>query len=123
MIVSEQWLRDWVHVDLNAQQIADCLTNAGLEVDGVESLAGSIDNLVIGKVLEVSRHPDADRLNLTKVEIGDEQLDIVCGASNVRPVYWWRLPPSVLSCQMALRSKRLRFEALSLMACCVQPQN
>ena len=85
MIISEQWLRDWVHVDLNAQQIADCLTNAGLEVDGVESLAGSIDNLVIGKILEVSKHPDADRLNLTKVDIGDEQLDIVCGASNVRP--------------------------------------
>ncbi|MFT5611214.1 MAG: phenylalanyl-tRNA synthetase beta chain [Polaribacter sp.] len=85
MIISEQWLRDWVHVDLNAQQIADCLTNAGLEVDGVESLAGSIDNLVIGKILEVSKHPDADRLNLTKVDIGGEQLDIVCGASNVRP--------------------------------------
>ncbi|MFT5136075.1 MAG: phenylalanyl-tRNA synthetase beta chain [Arenicella sp.] len=85
MIISEQWLRDWVHVDLNAQEIADCLTNAGLEVDGVESLAGSIDNLVIGKILEVSKHPDADRLNLTKVDIGDEQLDIVCGASNVRP--------------------------------------
>lgn len=85
MIISEQWLRDWVHVDLTAQQIADCLTNAGLEVDGVESLAGSIDNLVIGKILEVSKHPDADRLNLTKVDIGDQQLDIVCGASNVRP--------------------------------------
>ena len=85
MIISEQWLRDWVHVDLTTQQIADCLTNAGLEVDGVESLAGSIDNLVIGKILEVSKHPDADRLNLTKVDIGDQQLDIVCGASNVRP--------------------------------------
>ena len=84
MIISEQWLRDWVRVDLNTQEIADCLTNAGLEVDGVESLAGSVDNLVIGQVLEVSKHPDADRLNLTKVDIGDEQLEIVCGASNVK---------------------------------------
>ena len=84
MIISEQWLRDWVGVDLNAKQIAERLTNAGLEVDGIESLVGEIDNLVVGKVLSVDKHPDADRLNLTKVDIGSEQLDIVCGASNVR---------------------------------------
>lgn len=84
MIISEQWLRDWVRVDLSAQEIADCLTNAGLEVDAVEPLAGSIENLVVGKVLEVSKHPDADRLNLTKVDIGSDVLSIVCGASNVR---------------------------------------
>ncbi|MEM7359551.1 MAG: phenylalanine--tRNA ligase subunit beta [Pseudomonadota bacterium] len=84
MIISEQWLRDWVRVDLDANGISECLTNAGLEVDGIESMAGSIDNLVVGKVLEVSKHPDADRLSLTKVDIGDEQLEIVCGAANVR---------------------------------------
>lgn len=84
MIISEQWLRDWVQVDLTAQEIADCLTNAGLEVDGVELVGGKIDNLVVGKVLEVEKHPDADRLNVTKVDIGDEVLDIVCGATNVR---------------------------------------
>ena len=85
MIISEQWLRDWVKVDLDAQGIADCLTNAGLEVDGVEQVAGPIDNLVVGKILDVSKHPDADRLKLTKVDIGTKQLDIVCGAANVRP--------------------------------------
>ena len=84
MIISEQWLRDWVGVDLDAQGIADCLTAAGLEVDGVKKVAQPIDKLVVGRVLEVTKHPDADRLNLTKVDIGDEQLDIVCGASNVR---------------------------------------
>ena len=85
MIISEQWLRDWVHLDLDAQGIADCLTNAGLEVDGVEPVAGAIDNLVVGKVLEVTKHPDADRLNITKVDIGAAHLEIVCGAANVRP--------------------------------------
>ncbi|MFT6408739.1 MAG: phenylalanyl-tRNA synthetase beta chain [Arenicella sp.] len=84
MIISEQWLRDWVRVDLSAQEIADCLTNAGLEVDGVESLAGPIDNLVVGKVVSVEKHPDADRLNCTTVDIGSEVLNIVCGAANVR---------------------------------------
>lgn len=85
MIISEQWLRDWVRVDQDAQGIADCLTNAGLEVDGVESVSGPIDNLVVGQVVSVEKHPDADRLNLTKVDIGEQELlDIVCGASNVR---------------------------------------
>lgn len=84
MIISEQWLRDWVRVDLNAQEIADCLTNAGLEVDGVDAVAGPIENLVVGKVLTMEKHPDADRLNCTTVDIGTEVLNIVCGASNVR---------------------------------------
>ncbi len=84
MIISEQWLRDWVGVDLDTQAIADCLTNAGLEVDGVQAMAGSIDNLVVGQVVSVEKHPDADRLNVTKVNIGDSVLDIVCGAANVR---------------------------------------
>lgn len=82
MIISEQWLRDWVKVDLTTQQISDCLTNAGLEVDGIEQLPGKIENLVVGRILSVEKHPDADRLNLTKVDIGTEQLDIVCGAKN-----------------------------------------
>ncbi|MFT5571253.1 MAG: phenylalanyl-tRNA synthetase beta chain [Cryomorphaceae bacterium] len=84
MIISEQWLRDWVQLDLSAQEIADCLTSAGLEVESVEPVAEPIDNLLVGKVTTVEKHPDADRLNITKVDIGDEQLDIVCGARNVR---------------------------------------
>jgi len=63
MIISEQWLRDWIRVDLSAQEIADCLTNAGLEVDAVESIAGPIENLVVGKILTVEKHPDADRFD------------------------------------------------------------
>jgi len=84
MIISEQWLRDWVRVDLSAQEIADCLTNAGLEVDGVDAVAGPVDNLIVGKVVSVEKHPDADRLNCTTVDVGDEVLNIVCGAANVR---------------------------------------
>jgi len=85
MIISEQWLRDWIRVDLSAQEIADCLTNAGLEVDGVQTVSEPIDNLLVGRVLTVEKHPDADRLNLTTVDVGEQVLDIVCGASNVRP--------------------------------------
>lgn len=84
MIISEQWLRDWVKVDLDAREIADCLTNAGLEVDAVEVVCEPIDCLVVGRVVSVEKHPDADRLKLTKVDVGEQVLDIVCGASNVR---------------------------------------
>ena len=84
MIISEQWLRDWVNIDLDAREIADCLTNAGLEVDAVEIVGEPIDSVVVGRVISVEKHPDADRLNLTKVDVGEQVLDIVCGASNVR---------------------------------------
>ena len=84
MIISEQWLRERVQLDLNVDEIADVLTNAGLEVDGVSHLAGKIDKLVIGQVKSVSKHPDADRLKIAQVDIGRDTLEIVCGASNVR---------------------------------------
>jgi len=84
MIISEQWLRELIATDLNAQEIADALTLAGLEVDAVEALGASVDGVVVGEVLSKEKHPDADRLNLTQVDIGaDENLAIVCGASNV----------------------------------------
>ena len=84
MIISEQWLREHVQLGLSVEEIADVLTNAGLEVDAVTHLVGEIDKLVIGEIKSVVKHPDADRLNLTQVDIGTEVLDIVCGASNVR---------------------------------------
>ncbi len=85
MIISEQWLRELINTDLNAQEIADALTLAGLEVDAVESIGTSLEGVVVGEVLSKEKHPDADRLNLTEVTIGgDDNLAIVCGASNVR---------------------------------------
>ncbi len=85
MIISEQWLRELINTDLNAQEIADALTLAGLEVDAVEAMGASLDGVVVGEVLSKEKHPDADRLNLTEVAIGgSENLAIVCGASNVR---------------------------------------
>jgi len=83
MIVSEQWLRELIKTDLDANQIADVLTLAGLEVDAVEQIGGGLDNVVVGEVLSVAKHPDADKLQLTEVYVGGETLNIVCGAANV----------------------------------------
>ena len=85
MIISEQWLRELVATGLNAQEIADALTLAGLEVDAVEALGESLEGVLVGEVLSKEKHPDADRLNLTQVNVGGQKnLAIVCGAANVR---------------------------------------
>lgn len=84
MRISEHWLREWINPDVDTVGLAEQLTMAGLEVDGVEPCAPALDNVVVGTVLEKVPHPDADRLSVCSVDAGaDEPLQIVCGASNV----------------------------------------
>ncbi|ABG41010.1 phenylalanyl-tRNA synthetase beta subunit [Paraglaciecola sp. T6c] len=85
MKFSEKWLREWVNPDISTQQLADQITMAGLEVDGVEPVAGEFSGVVVGEVVECGQHPDADKLQVTKINVGDDELiDIVCGAPNCR---------------------------------------
>ena len=82
----ESWLRSFCNPDLSTQQLADLLTMAGLEVEELQPVAPAFTGVVVAQVLEVSKHPDADRLNVCKVDAGTgEVLQIVCGAPNVRP--------------------------------------
>ncbi len=82
----ESWLRSFCNPDLTTQQLADLLTMAGLEVEELEPVAKPFTGVVVGHVLEVAKHPDADRLNVCKVDAGTGSvLQIVCGAPNVRP--------------------------------------
>ena len=87
MKISNSWLQDYLKVDLSIDEISDLLTDIGLEVEGLhkyETIKGGLEGIVIGKILTVEKHPDADRLNLTTVDIGeDDPLEIVCGAPNV----------------------------------------
>lgn len=87
MTVSLNWLKQYIDTALTPNEIADILTSLGLEVEGmeeVESVKGGLKGVVIGEVLEARKHPDADRLSLTRVNIGGEEpLQIVCGAPNV----------------------------------------
>ncbi|MBF7686770.1 phenylalanine--tRNA ligase subunit beta [Acinetobacter rathckeae] len=85
MKISENWLRTWVNPPVNSDTLADQLTMLGLEIDDVSSVAKPFSGVVIGEVLTVEQHPDADRLRVTTVNIGQEEaLQIVCGAPNVR---------------------------------------
>ncbi|MBU1310548.1 MAG: phenylalanine--tRNA ligase subunit beta, partial [Gammaproteobacteria bacterium] len=85
MKFSEAWLRQWVNPAIDSNTLSEQLSMAGLEVDGIEPVAGAFSGVVIGEVVECGPHPDADKLQVTKVNIGtDELLDIVCGAKNCR---------------------------------------
>ncbi len=84
MKFSEQWLREWVNPDVSTDELVAMLTMAGLEVDGYEPVAAGFNNVVIGEVLEVEPHPDADRLRVCQVKVAEGDVrQIVCGAPNV----------------------------------------
>ncbi|WP_445398563.1 phenylalanine--tRNA ligase subunit beta [Zobellella sp. An-6] len=85
MKFSKSWLDEWVATGLDAEALAEQITMAGLEVDDITPVAGAFSQVVVGQVVECGQHPDADKLRVTKVDVGAEELlDIVCGAPNCR---------------------------------------
>jgi phenylalanyl-tRNA synthetase beta chain len=85
MKFSEKWLREWVNPSIDTDALSEQLSMAGLEVDGLDPVAGEFNGVVVGHVVECGQHPDADKLRITKINVGeDELLDIVCGAANCR---------------------------------------
>lgn len=84
MKFSEHWLRSLCNPPLTTAALADVLTFGGIEVELVEPVAPPFANVVVGEVLSVTKHPDADRLNVCEVDAGTRKLTIVCGAPNVR---------------------------------------
>jgi phenylalanyl-tRNA synthetase beta chain len=85
MKFSESWLREWVNPSVSRDALSHQITMAGLEVDGIDAVAGDFSGVVIGEVVECGQHPDADKLRVTKINVGgDELIDIVCGAPNCR---------------------------------------
>ena len=87
MVISYKWLSDYLPEEISIEKLSEILTSIGLEVEGlepVEYVKGGLEGLVIGEVLTCEKHPDADKLKVTTVNIGgDEPLNIVCGAPNV----------------------------------------
>ncbi|OIQ80832.1 phenylalanine--tRNA ligase beta subunit [mine drainage metagenome] len=86
MKFSEHWLRSFVNPALDSEQLDHVLTMAGLEVEAREPVAPDFSQVVVAKILSAEKHPDADRLQICRVDVGQaESLQIVCGASNARP--------------------------------------
>ena len=85
MKFSESWLRQYVNPSLSTEELVAQITMAGLEVDGVESASPEITGVVVGEIMAVEQHPDADKLRVCQVAgNGDAQTQVVCGASNAR---------------------------------------
>ena len=85
MKITTAWLKDHLDTKLNENQIIDKLTDIGLEVEGVDSQSGELDEFVIAKILKAEKHPDADRLRVCDVDIGSgEPVKVVCGAPNAK---------------------------------------
>ncbi|WP_369808590.1 YtpR family tRNA-binding protein, partial [Oleiphilus sp. HI0132] len=84
MKFSEQWLREWVNPSIGTDDLLHQITMAGLEVDGMDPVAGEFTGVVVGEVLSKEQHPDADKLSVCQVSDGKETVQVVCGAANVR---------------------------------------
>jgi phenylalanyl-tRNA synthetase beta chain len=85
MIFSESWLREWVNPSLTTEELVAQITMAGLEVDGVEAAAGKFSGVIVGEIVAIEQHPDADKLKVCSVAGLDETLtQVVCGAPNAR---------------------------------------
>ena len=83
MRVSLNWLKDFVSIDRSPQEVADLLTMAGLEVEAVEPIGHSLQDVIAAKILSVEKHAEADRLFICRMDTGKEEVPVICGAPNV----------------------------------------
>ncbi len=84
MKASVEWLKEYSDIDVDAIKLGDILTMTGSKVETIEQKGNDIKNVVVGKILEIKKHPDADKLVVTKVDIGGEIVQIVTGANNIK---------------------------------------
>ncbi|TES91618.1 MAG: phenylalanine--tRNA ligase subunit beta, partial [Desulfobacteraceae bacterium] len=83
MKVSLSWLKDYVSIEMEIQNLADALTMAGLEVEAVSDRYDYLDSVVVGCVVKISPHPNADKLQVCEVDVGERIISVVCGAPNI----------------------------------------
>ena len=84
MKTSVEWLKEYSDIDVDTIKLGDILTMTGSKVETIEQKGNNIKNVVVGKILEIEKHPDADKLVVTKVDVGNEKIQIVTGAKNIK---------------------------------------
>lgn len=84
MKASIEWLSEYSDIDVDATKLGDILTMTGSKVEEVKQTGNDIKNVVVGKILEIKKHPDADKLVITQVDVGTEKIQIVTGAKNIK---------------------------------------
>ncbi|HNT89306.1 MAG TPA: phenylalanine--tRNA ligase subunit beta, partial [Candidatus Hydrogenedentes bacterium] len=100
MRISLNWLKDYVDIDVDADQLAEDMTMLGLEIEAVEQLGADITNVFVGRILSIEPHPDADNLVVCKTDVGHgEPLQIICGAKNMK--VGDKVPTAVVGAKLA----------------------
>jgi phenylalanyl-tRNA synthetase beta chain len=119
MKVSLSWLKDYVSIALEPKTLADALTMAGLEVEGMWDRYDYLDGIVVARVLDVQPHPNADKLTCCQVDAGEKTVSVVCGAPNVRKdmLVPLALPGAVMPSGMEIKKSKLRGEVSEGMLC------
>jgi phenylalanyl-tRNA synthetase beta chain len=84
MRISLNWLKEYINIDQSPEELAHLLTMSGLEVEGIEPVGQSLDDIIVAKIISVAKHPNADRLSNCIVDTGKEQVPVVCGAPNAK---------------------------------------
>ena len=110
MLVPVNWLKDFVDINVDIDELTEKLTMSGSNVEDVKALGKDIKNIVIGRVVKIDKHPDADKLLVTQVDVGHQVLQIVTGATNLKendkvPV---ALPGAVINGGKKIRVSKLR---------------
>jgi len=112
MKVSLNWLKEFVDIDQTPAEVAEILTMAGLEVEGLEQKAQNLNDFNVAKILDIKPHPRADRLSICKLDAGKETVSVVCGATNINKGDFvpLALPGTSLPDGMAIKVSRIRGE-------------
>ena len=84
MKTSVEWLKEYSDINIEPEELRDILTMTGTIVEKVDRIGNDIKNVVVGKIIEIKEHPDANKLVITKVDVGNEKLQIVTGANNIK---------------------------------------
>ena len=119
MKVSLNWLKQYVPVDIPATELAEKLTMAGMEVESVTERFQYLDAVVVGKIIDIAPHPNADKLRLCQVSIGEQIISVVCGAPNAAAGMKvpCALPGAVLPGGLAVKKSTIRGETSAGMLC------
>ena len=119
MIVTYNWLKEFVDFDFSAQELSDRLTMLGLEVEGMTSIGDGLDTVIVARLEKVEPHPDADRLTVCQVDNGTEIVQVVCGATNHKTGDYIALaqPGSVLPGDFKIKKSKIRGQESAGMLC------
>ncbi|MGO1369611.1 MAG: phenylalanine--tRNA ligase subunit beta [Senegalia sp. (in: firmicutes)] len=120
MLIPIKWLKEYVDIDdVDTRELADKLTMSGSHVDSIEKIDKGVEKVVVGKILEINPHPNADKLVITNIDIGDETLQIVTGATNIKVNDY--VPVAIVGAElpngMKIKKSKLRGEVSRGMLC------